>query len=114
MKMRHTATLFATFLALGLTGCVRTPDGSLEPRYVPEVKSVGKVPVVALKPNRQEPEQIFPRRPASAPPPQLVEVPDAAVRRRPVSRVMPPPPREETVTCRQVQSADGRVRMDCS
>ena len=114
MKMRRTTTLLATFLALGLAGCVRTPDGSLEPRYVPEVKSVGKVPVVALKPNRREPEQIFPHRPASAPPPQLVEVPDAAVRRRPVSRVTPPPPREETVTCREVQNGGGRVRMDCS
>jgi len=112
--MRRTTTLLATFLALGLAGCVRTPDGSLEPRYVPEVKSVGKVPVVALKPNRREPEQIFPHRPASAPPPQLVEVPDAAVRRRPVSRVTPPPPREETVTCREVQNGGGRVRMDCS
>ncbi|MBI1622365.1 hypothetical protein [Aquamicrobium zhengzhouense] len=114
--MKRPAIAFcATILAFGLTGCVRTSDGSIEPKYVPEVKSVGHVPVVALKPNRQDPQEIFPRRPASAPPPALVSAPERSVRRPPARRAVSVQPRTATVSCHQVEGVGvgRRVRMDC-
>jgi hypothetical protein len=104
--------VIALLLSACLAGCVRTSDGSLEPRYVPEMKKVGPVPVVAFKSNRQEPETVFPLRPTTAPAPRLVSVQDQG-RPAPRRTVAAPAPRSETVSCQQVAGQQGRVRMDC-
>lgn len=99
----HKWTVIVTLLALPLAGCVRTSDGSLEPRYVPEMKRYGRVPVVSLKPNRKEPETVFPLRPSSAPPPRIDARKAVSTSRQSGS----------TLSCRQVPGREGRVKMDC-
>lgn len=107
-------SVIALLMTVALAGCVRTQDGSLEPRYVPEMKKVGPVPVVAMKRNRTQPEEVFPMRPTTTPEPRLVTVQDSVrtpVRRTRASQQVSP--RTQTVSCRQVEGARGRVRMDC-
>jgi hypothetical protein len=102
-----------TFTALILSGCVRTSDGSIEPRYVPELKKVGPVPVVALSRNRTTPDEKFPPRPVSVPPPPLITSNDPVIMPRRSRNVAVPRQRSERgVACRQVPGGE-RVRWEC-
>lgn len=106
-------SLLLACLVLPLSGCIRTSDGSIEPRYVPEVKKVGRVPVVALAPNRTGPDERFPPRPVSVPPPQLITSnPPVILPRRERPMAAPRPHSGHTMACRQVPGGE-RVRWEC-
>jgi len=100
-------------MAVSLTACVRTSDGSLEPRYVPEVRQLGAVPIVALTPNRRDPREQFPYRPASSPPPRMLVATDHAPPPRRRSPEVRPRQSNDLLSCRQVPTGGARVRWEC-
>lgn len=114
MNRHSIVSACACLAAFCLSGCVRTADGSIEPRYAPTIERVGPVPVVMMRPARREPSETLTRRPVPTPVPQMTEIspPPASGRR---AAAAPPPGDRDTrlLACGPAQAAGGRVRMEC-
>lgn len=104
----------AVFVAGGATGCVRTHDGSIEPRYAPAIERIGPVPIVALRPIRREMSETLRERPSPPPEPRMVEYIPPPVARS-TRRAVPAKRSLSTVslTCSPMPAAGGRVRVEC-
>lgn len=109
---RRSISVLVLCMALPLAACVRSPDGSIEPRYVPEVRKAGPVPLLVLAPNRRDPRNQFPHPPSS---PYRTIVSDEPLRQpRQIRREAPPRPlQRSSLSCRQVP-AGNRVRWECA
>ncbi|MEO3999322.1 hypothetical protein [Mesorhizobium sp. CAU 1732] len=112
--LRQTSLACCALSVLVLTGCVRTSDGSIEPRYAPTVQHVGPVPVVAMRPARREVSDTLRQRYPARPVPSLVTYsPPRATRS--VRRAAPVEIRSSSggVSCQAPSRQGERVRMDC-
>lgn len=114
MNRHSIVSACACLAAICLSGCVRTADGSLEPRYAPTIERVGPVPVVMMRSPRREPSETLARRPVPIAVPQMTEIsPPPASGRRAIDAPQPADRDARLLACGPAQAAGGRVRMEC-
>ena len=112
--LRHTSLACCALSVLMLTGCVRTSDGSIEPRYAPTVQHVGPVPVVAMRPARREVSDTLRQRYPTRPVPSLVTY-NPPPTPRATRHAAPLEIRSSSggLSCQAPSRQGERVRMDC-